>query len=80
GLIFYLIAVNAQIYKPINIDYIASKLDANGIYIDRNRIKCRIADIRRKIREKLKDRVDPYFLIENVRRFGYRINASVIKN
>lgn len=80
GLIFYLIAVNARIDKPINIDNIVSKLKDNGIYIDRNRIKCRIADIRKKIELKLKDKVDPYFLIENVRRFGYRINASVVRD
>ncbi|MCK4966521.1 HEAT repeat domain-containing protein, partial [bacterium] len=77
GLIFYIIATNARIDRPINIDVISAKLDENSIFIDKTRIKGRIAAIRKMMREKLGDKVDPYFLIENVRRFGYRLNASV---
>ncbi len=77
GLIFYIIATNARIDRPINIDVISAKLDESSIFIDKTRIKGRIAAIRKMMREKLGDKVDPYFLIENVRRFGYRLNASV---
>ena len=77
GLVFYLIAVNTRVDKPINIDTLSKKLNEFGFYIDKNIIKGRIAYIRKKIIQKMKDKVDPHFLIENVRKFGYRINASI---
>ena len=77
GLIFFLIAVNTTNCKPINIDSIVSKLDENGIYIQKIRIKGRIADIRKKIKAKFGEKINPHFLIENIRKYGYRINASV---
>ncbi|RKY83011.1 hypothetical protein DRQ09_10730, partial [candidate division KSB1 bacterium] len=77
GLIFYILARNAIFKRPYTIDYIARKLESIDIYISRERIKDRIKDIRKKIRFALGDKIDEYKLVENIRKYGYKINALV---
>jgi len=77
GFIFCLLARNAIFKKPYTIDYIARKLEEANLYISRDRIKDRIKDIRNKIHETLSGRINEYKLVENIRKYGYKVNAIV---
>jgi len=77
GYIFCLLARNAVFKKPYSIDYIARKLEQANLYVSRERIKDRIKDIRNKIHQSLNGRINEYLLVENIRKYGYRLNAMV---
>lgn len=77
GRIFFYLAKNSSLGNYHTIEEIRAYLERQDLYLDNSAVRNRIADIRRNIRNALEGRVDPHYVIENARRFGYRVNASV---
>ena len=77
GRIFYYLAKNSSLGRYHTSEEIRTYLERNDFYLDATAVRNRITDIRRTIRRALEGRIDPHRLIENARRFGYRMNAEV---
>ncbi|KPK91355.1 hypothetical protein AMJ80_07410 [bacterium SM23_31] len=77
GRIFFYLAENSSLDKYHSIDEIRAYLKRRELYLDNSSVRNCIAGIRRKIRNALEGRIDPHHVIENARRLGYRVNASV---
>jgi hypothetical protein len=77
GRIFYYLAKNSSLGRYHTIEEIRTYLERQDFYLDDTSVRNRITDIRRTIQRILEGRVNPHQLIENARRFGYRMNAEV---
>lgn len=77
GRIFFFLAKNSSLGSYYSIEDIRSYLERQDLYLDASSVRNRISDIRKNIVRSLEGRIDPHYLIENARRFGYRINADV---
>jgi hypothetical protein len=77
GRIFYYLAKNSSLGRYHTIEEIRTQLERQDFYLDDTSVRNRITDIRRTIQRILEGRVNPHQLIENARRFGYRMNAEV---
>jgi len=77
GRIFFYLAENSYLGNYHSIEEIRAYLESQNLYLDNSAVRNRISVIRRNIRNALEGRIDPHHIIENARRFGYRVNASV---
>jgi hypothetical protein len=77
GRIFHFLAKNSNLGRYYNAADIRSHLEIQDLVLDDSSVRNRITDIRKRIQTALEGRVEPGLLLENARRFGYRINAEV---
>ncbi|MFC1728757.1 NACHT domain-containing protein [candidate division KSB1 bacterium] len=77
GRIFYFLAKNSGLGKYHTVEDIRSHLELLDLVLDDSAVRNRITDIRNRVRRSLEGRIDPGRLLENARRYGYRINADV---
>jgi len=77
GRIFYFLAKNSTLGRYYSVRDIQAYLEIHDLVLDDASVRNRITDIRKRIQRALEGRVDPRRLLENARRYGYRINAGV---
>jgi len=77
GEIFFILASFSYLGKYLSSNFLIEKLENSGFFLNNNSLKTRIYDIRKSIKNKFGNTVDPQKIIESKPRYGYKLNTDV---